>query len=85
MSVCIRWQRTRLGSEQGALLGALNKPYKFTPEMFDVWSRLLREIPSAKLVVIQYKCAVRSLCPMQNTAGVGRMWFVTDGVTAAVT
>mmetsp|Transcript_12725 Transcript_12725/g.20023 ORF Transcript_12725/g.20023 Transcript_12725/m.20023 type:complete len:535 (+) Transcript_12725:16-1620(+) len=39
----------------GRLLGALNKPYKFTPHSFDVWCKLLKSLPDALLVVIRYK------------------------------
>eukprot|EP00961_Rhodomonas_salina_P052998 710708-Rhodomonas_salina.5 len=41
---------------------------QFTPKMFDVWCRLLKEIPDAKLVVIQYKCAAPALPDTTHSA-----------------
>ena len=66
------------------LLGALNKYYKVTPEVFGVWCGLLRRVPAARLVLVRYRHYREAEAHLTEEAGrrgvaASRLVFVPEG------
>lgn len=43
--------------EAGVVLCCFNQPWKFSPEIFDVWCRILRRVPDSVLWLLDDECA----------------------------
>jgi predicted O-linked N-acetylglucosamine transferase (SPINDLY family) len=57
--------------DQGLVFCSFNSSYKITPEIFDIWMRLLREVPGSVLWLLESnRAAVRNLQREAQTRGV---------------
>jgi predicted O-linked N-acetylglucosamine transferase (SPINDLY family) len=51
--------RTAVGlPEEGLVFGCFNQPFKITPTVFDLWMRLLREVPASVLWLLEDNAAM---------------------------
>lgn len=59
--------------EQGFVFCSFNKAYKFTPELFDIWMRLLRQVEGSVLwLLADLRSARDNLAKEAEARGVGR-------------
>ena len=42
--------------------GTLNNPYKFTPQMYEAWARVLKAVPDSRLVFVRGEAKSRVFC-----------------------
>jgi len=71
--------------EVGFVFACFNQAWKFTPEVFDIWCRLLHEVPDSVLWLLDAPHAVGNLRREALARGVapGRLVFAPDQAQAA--
>jgi protein O-GlcNAc transferase len=71
--------------EQGFVFASFNNPYKITPQFFDIWMRLLRQVPGSVLWLLARPVETRgNLCREAEARGVpcSRLVFAERAVIA---